>query len=281
MKKLLTLFIIAIISFIFSLNYTNANDYINEIDDLKDKIEIEKNYLKNFDKNNFLRNYSSWKNEILEEYWEALNNFVDLEYKLAELEWNVYDYNSNNINTDDVDNYTTFSRYTNNNFFDKLEVWDIISLSTKYESAEDKFWQHFITIVKTWTHSVIYIWNWKIISADWPKSLSRVYDVKEYFKNKHKDLHRIVITRVKLTDKEKENLRLYSRRLINRPYPSVLWINLIKYSTIEFYCSSLAWRAHYSSWKKIDLDPNSWGSIDIIFPQEFMLTAEEKFFIKF
>ena len=67
--------------------------------------------------------------------------------------------------------------------------------------------------------------------------------------------------------------------LVGKNYPPLQAIPVTKYSTFFYYCSSLAWRAFYNFW--FDLDPNSWSSVDIIFPEEFLTTYDNLYYINF
>lgn len=55
----------------------------------------------------------------------------------------------------------------------------------------------------------------------------------------------------------KQDIKNYiDNNLLDKWYPQFYDLPFSKYSMDTFYCSSLVWRAHASSWKYIDLDDN-------------------------
>ena len=223
-------------------------------------------------------NYSEdLKKQYLDVYAEYLEKSDEIEHAKAKAEWRVFQYTDNS-------DINPFSRWpiNQNNFIDYLKAWDIITIQyLPGNSDEWKFWEEYRAFLKYWSHSVLYIWNWEIISIEWKKQKVNIYNAKSYFRSKRYTINQIAISKINLSDRERINLVRYVKNFRWAPYVPLSLLPWLKYSTKAFYCSSLIWRAHYSSWARRDLDPNSWSKVDIIFPFELINTADEKIFVKF
>lgn len=96
-----------------------------------------------------------------------------------------------------------------------------------------------------------------------------------------KDFDKIIIVKMNLSKNEKKEMEEYiNNNLLNKPYPYKFFAPFTKNSMKTFYCSSLVWRAHISSWKYVDLEylEGDW----IIWPIELVLSenAWDRFSIK-
>ena len=302
--------ILSLLIFVTPITFSNDNKTL-EIERLKQEIVNEKQGLQDFmsktkvnvlDSTNLTKlNGSIDQNtvdevvntkeyqEYLENYTNHLEKIADLDFKLAELEWRVYNFNEEIIENDDETltlskinwlSWTATSAWNNLWFIDGLKPWDIISLKHKYVvDGDDKFWPGFRTILKNWTHTVLYVWNWMIIWAEWPGKKSMVMNARKYFDEKRKKVQQIVVARKNISDYTRRKIRDYAfSNLVGKNYPPLQAIPVAKYDTFFYYCSSLAWRALYNFW--YDLDPNSWSKpYDIIFPIEFISTSDRNYYI--
>lgn len=95
-----------------------------------------------------------------------------------------------------------------------------------------------------------------------------------------KDFDKIIIVKMNLNSNQKNAISEYiENNLIWKPYPFKYFAPFTKNSMSTFYCSSLVWRAHISSWKYVDLEYIE--SDNIIWPVELFLSknAWDKFSI--
>lgn len=282
--------ILSLLIFVTPITFSNDNKTL-EIERLKQEIVKQQQYLKD--------NFWKWSNDVnlatkqnksisnldkivdfeeseeLKNYADELHKLTEMNFELAKLEWRVYDFREENIN------WIIPLSWDKWWFINELKPWDIITIKYKpWFSDNGKFWEVYRYMLKYWSHSVLYIWNWRIIWAEGPNEKSKIMDARSYFRNKSYSINVLAVTRKNISnDIRKELVNFAYRNLLNVPYPSINILPYTKYSMNTYYCSSLAWRAFYNFW--IDLDPNSWSSVDIIFPEEFLTTYDNLYYINF
>lgn len=275
MRRIITLLVTFILTFVSLFSFASAenneilkNNYIKEIENLKKEIL-------NKDWNNIITTRTTDKNneQDIEELNILINKLSEVDYKLAELEWKVYN-NNDNL-------YRSYSS-NNLNFINILEPWDIITIKYKPWHRSKTFEK----LIGDWWHTMIVLNKDEFVEAPWWKDFSRKVNIKRYFSDteKTKKIDQIAISRVNMTKKYKDDIVKYiEKNLIWKPYPRFMDLPDSKYTTLMLYCSSLVWNAHFNSWKRIDLDPNSWKFPDIIFPYEIVLfsNARLQYYVNF
>lgn len=253
MKKFFRkIFILISLFLVFWLNNTFAE---TKNDNIRKEIEVlkeEKNIF--YEKNKYF--IDNWNEKIIKEYYEFDNKIIDLLKK--ENSWkNIYETRA-------------LIRW-----HDMLETWDILVF--KYKNPPewwDRKW------VWWWIHTVTVYDRNTFVEAPWVWQKSRkIWRISFLDQKIHSE---VAIIKMWLTEKEKESFKEYiDSNLLNKDYPISKWdwkiyvyrvftSKSFKYSMSKFYCSSLVWRAHYSNWKKIDLDWDT--SNDWILPIELLLS---------
>lgn len=87
----------------------------------------------------------------------------------------------------------------------------------------------------------------------WEKS--RKINLNDYLKENSHNFKKVFIIDMKLSNYQKNNLKNYiNNNLVWKPYPQPYNLHSSKYSMNTFYCSSLVWRWHLSSWRYVNLD---------------------------
>lgn len=85
------------------------------------------------------------------------------------------------------------------------------------------------------------------------------------------NLIQIILVKPPLTSFQKNNIRTYiANNLLNKPYANVF---NGKYDTTKYYCTSLIWRAHISSWAYQNLDGDTSTFLDIVYPLDLILPS--------
>lgn len=175
--------------------------------------------------------------------------------KMIELQWN-------DINIDDIswegkadNSKTTTQSFSRSSWAPvTLETWDILVFKYKYPPYHCYF-------SNGWCHSALVSWNYWIEAVRYWIN-SRKKDLSYFFNNYPLELEKIIIIKMGLYTWQQYGLEQYvNQNLIWKPYPSNSQLPFSKYSMNKFYCSSLVWRAHYSSGKFTNLDEATSSSI--------------------
>lgn len=146
-------------------------------------------------------------------------------------------------------------------WYETLETWDIIVVKwPERNSWWAKWW---------WTHAlIIYDRNtvFEIRDVGYKSDkyhISRIRDMIISWNYKE-----FAVLKMWLTYSEKEDMKNYiTKNLMQKDYDYPPY-DLSSYSKDVYYCSSLVWKAHIKSWKKIDLDYD-WF---VTYPQDLILS---------
>ena len=171
---------------------------------------------------------------------ELNDKIMDLTSELIKLDWKVY-YSEKNL----------FTNKSSINWYNNFETWDILLFNYWTPPFHSVFsWR--------WTHAAIIYDQNNIVEAPWHWDISVKRDLNDYFYEKAGSIKEIMVVKVwRLYSHLKEYIKSYiDKKLIWKPYPWLHQLAFSKYSMSTFYCSSLVWRAHASSWRFVDLDDN-------------------------
>ena len=190
------------------------------------------------------------------------NKIIDLDIEIAKKEWRVeYIWKSN---------YRARCYVCNNyKWYDTLDTWDILLFYRKKprEWWEDKPW------VWWWYHAALVYNNKYVFEAPWINYNSKYTKIENLIEKWWYD--KIAVAKMWLSKDEKNDMLNYIPRLLNKPYSwssiSTFMSRSVKESMEKFYCSSLVWRAHYSSWRYMDVDGDPYFPFDGVLPREILV----------
>lgn len=248
MKKIFRkIFILISLFLVFWLNNTFAET--RSIEDIKKEIEILK-----IDFENTLD--IKEKEKINIKIWSLVDEFLNISDNVKTIyplySFRAYDTCSSNVVY--IEGWCT-------QWYNTLETWDIIvvkSSNPSWWSNNHKVWW--------WDHAFMIYDNNYILEIKWfwyKSSKYKISDLESRIKNN--DYKEIALVRMWLTNSEKNDMKSYiNKKLLNKPYlfpsPSNSW---------AYYCSSLVWKAHKYSGKKIDLD-DDWK---IVYPIDLITSS--------
>ena len=253
------IFILIVLFLPFGFNNSFAEN--KSIEDIKIEIENLKEEKQSF--------YEENKNLIeklddksLNKLAEFDNKIIDLDIEIAKKEWRVeYIWKSN---------YGARCYVCNNyKWYDSLDTWDILLFYRKKprEWWEDKPW------VWWWYHAALVYNNKYVFEAPWINYNSKYTKIENLIEKWWYD--KIAVAKMWLSKDEKNDMLNYILRLLNKPYSwssiSTFMSRSVKESMEKFYCSSLVWRAHYSSWRYMDVDGDPYFPFDGVLPREILV----------
>lgn len=253
------IFILIVLFLPFGFNNSFAEN--KSIEDIKIEIENLKEEKQSF--------YEENKNLIeklddksLNKLAEFDNKIIDLDIEIAKKEWRVeYIWKSN---------YRARCYVCNNyKWYDTLDTWDILLFYRKKprEWWEDKPW------VWWWYHAALVYNNKYVFEAPWINYNSKYTKIENLIEKWWYD--KIAVAKMWLSKDEKNDMLNYIPRLLNKPYSwssiSTFMSRSVKESMEKFYCSSLVWRAHYSSWRYMDVDGDPYFPFDGVLPREILV----------
>lgn len=203
-------------------------------------------------------NITNWYNLNNESKFWHYDKIWDNTFSKLINDWNYIDFQDFKTNIIYKSN-----KYSKSSNWVTIDTWDYIVFHYKWS----RYWNPF----NKWNHVVIVNWDY-LVEAISPWKNSRKILLSEFFSSdRMKDFDKMIIVNMNLSDKEKENIWKYiDNNLLWKPYPSKYFTPFTKYSMSTFYCSSLVWRAHMSSWKYVDLDDVSYDHI--VWPVELVLS---------
>lgn len=121
-----------------------------------------------------------------------------------------------------------------------------------------------------WEHSAI-VYDTNIVEAVNYWQNSRKISLQQFFEIYSSQIDRMIIIKMNLNNSQKTTIKNYiDTKLLWKPYPSNIALLNSKYSMSTFYCSSLVWRAHYNSWRFVDLDEKTTPTI--VYPIELIFS---------
>ena len=253
------IFILIVLFLPFGFNNSFAEN--KSIEDIKIEIENLKEEKQSF--------YEENKNLIeklddksLNKLAEFDNKIIDLDIEIAKKEWRVEYICKSNYGA---------RRYvcTNYKWYDSLHTWDILLFYRKKprEWWEDKPW------VWWWYHAALVYNNKYVFEATWINYNSKYTKIENLIEKWWYD--KIAVAKMWLSKDEKNDMLNYIPRLLNKPYSwssiSTFMSRSVKESMEKFYCSSLVWRAHYSSWRYMDVDGDPYFPFDGVLPREILV----------
>ncbi len=243
MKKLFAIFLTLILA-CSNFNVVSAQDqteiqkWEQELSQIQKEIEVSK----------ILRN-----TQTFEEKRNQMNRLGDIIYNLNVAKWNVVDIE--NIYTEDTKplyeaRIKALTVYNGDIILIKPKKWEV-------------FWAPFVGWV---SHAAIIVNKNQVAEIKDNKSVSTIRNFSD-FMNDHKDsADQIMVINMGLSTQEWNTLSNYvTGNLLGKPYPAWHEFHRSKEWMHKFYCSSLVWRAHFSSGRFLDLDDNDKR---IIFPVE-------------
>ncbi len=243
MKKLI---LIALLT-LFNINFVNS-DFKNQ-----EYSNIEKNI---YNIENRIKEIQS-KDVESKELIELQNKLWDYIYELNIKKWNSINYKDLIENSSKLKNKVSQSNGVT------LETWDIIVINFK-----NKPWWSFFS---NWREHTWIVYDTDIVEAVRYWENSRKISLENFFDIYTDQIDKMIIIKMDLNDIQKILIKnSIDNSLLNKPYPSNSNILSSKYSMDTFYCSSLVWRAHYTSGSFVDLDEkySPW----MVFPIELVIS---------
>jgi len=244
MKKLIIIALLVLLN----INFVNSNLNIEKelkIEKIEKKIAVLKEEI--------------GETGIKEEKIKKLQKILwDSYYELNIEKWNFINYNELIKN-----NNSTSLNYIESNWV-TLEAWDILVMNFKNKP----WWSYFSN---WWEHAAIVYDDNNVVEAVTYWQNSRKISLQQFFEVYPSQIDRMIIIKMNLSSSQKTTLKNYiDTKLLWKPYPSNLSLPNSKYSMNTFYCSSLVWRAHYNSWRFLDLDEKTTQSI--VYPIELIFS---------
>lgn len=191
----------------------------------------------------------------LQERQEQMDRAWDALYNLNVAKGNVV--HIGHIYTED-----TISKYTSRDASNRIMIQngDIILIKPKYWNV---WWAPIVGWV---SHAAIIVNINQVAEIKDSTSISATRSFVDFMNDYANTADQIIIISMGLSPAEWESLSNYVvQNLLWKPYPTWHEFHRSKRWMHKFYCSSLVWRAHYSSGKHLNLDDNG---KDIAFPVE-------------
>lgn len=242
------IFILIAIILAFGLNLSYADN--RSVDEIKNEIKILKNEFENssndIEKKEINKELSKLVDELLKRKWNVKNIYTKYSERSYDTCW-TWSVNVNNTCTP---------------WYFSLDTWDIIVVKSSHPdwwADEYKIWW--------WSHAFMIYDNKTIFEIKWPGYKSSKYSIKDLESRiKNWNYTEVALIRMGLNNYQKNDMKSYiDNNLINKwyffPAPSSSW---------RYYCSSLIWKAHLNSWKKINLD-DDWY---IVYPIDLITSSK-------
>ncbi|MBF0913349.1 hypothetical protein HXK64_00005 [Candidatus Gracilibacteria bacterium] len=190
------------------------------------------------------------------------NKIIDLDIEIAKKEGRVEYIGKSNYRA---------RCYVCNNYkwYDSLDTGDILLFYRKKprEGWEDK------PGVGGWYHAALVYNNKYVFEAPGINYNSKYTKIENLIEKGGYD--KIAVAKMGLSKDEKNDMLNYIPRLLNKPYSgssiSTFMSRSVKESMEKFYCSSLVWRAHYSSGRYMDVDGDPYFPFDGVLPREILV----------